>query len=262
MCSLNPQLVATQESHKIWPQQLSDTDKAYDVFVAGCALSGSSGCAIATANASAADVDATITTFLKQAHDAARKNASAPVTSADIRSALLSAMYFPATWADLANTTFPEIAAAVQGESLARRALGGVAQRIVRRHEADEAATYGGIAIACSDSIDPRGTSMKDVFKNTIAATQSANGSHLFTPVWPISWNYCSFWPERAMERYTGPFNKTLANKVLIANNCLDAATPLKGAQALAKIMGDNAALVVQEGIGVSRAVMGTWLDY
>lgn len=49
----------------------------------------------------------------------------------------------------------------------------------VRRHQSDEAETYGGIAVACSDSIDPRGTSMKDVFKNTIAATQSANGSHL-----------------------------------------------------------------------------------
>ncbi|EIW56310.1 alpha/beta-hydrolase [Trametes versicolor FP-101664 SS1] len=247
---LNPQLVATQESHKIWPQQLSDTDKAYEAFVAGCALAGPSGCAIATANASAADVDATIKTLLQQAHDATRKNASVPVTSADIRSALLSAMYFPATWADLANTTFPEIVAAVQGESLARRALGGVAQRIVRRHQSDEAETYGGIAVACSDSIDPRGTSMKDVFKNTIAATQSVNGSHLFTPVWPISWNYCPFWPVRAVERYTGPFNKKLANKVLIANNRLDAATPLKGAQALSKIMGDNAALVVQEGIG------------
>lgn len=144
---------------------------------------------------------------------------------------------------------------------------------------------------------------MKDVFNNTIAATQSVNGSHLctssvlrcnplyaqsliacgaVTPVWPISWNYCPFWPVRAVERYTGPFNKKLANKVLIANNrvsllcpspCppfgladertqLDAATPLKGAQALSNIMGDNAALVVQEGIGVSRAVMPTRLDY
>lgn len=71
---------------QVWPQQLSDTDKAYEAFVAGCALSGPSGCAIATANASAADVDATIKTLLKQAHDATRKNASVPVTSADIRS--------------------------------------------------------------------------------------------------------------------------------------------------------------------------------
>ncbi|EIW56291.1 uncharacterized protein TRAVEDRAFT_49127 [Trametes versicolor FP-101664 SS1] len=52
--------------------------------------------------------DATIKMLLKQAHDAARKNVFVPVTSADIRSALLSAMYLPVTWANLANTTFPE----------------------------------------------------------------------------------------------------------------------------------------------------------
>lgn len=112
--------------------------------------------------------------------------------------------------------------------------------------------------------------------------TQSLIARGAVTPVWPISWNYCPFWPARAVERYTGPFNKKLANKVLIANNRvslffpspsyrfgladernqLDAATPLKGAQALSKIMGDNAALVVQEGIGVSRNAMHTRLDY
>ena len=30
---------------------------------------------------------------------------------------------------------------------------------------------------------------------------------------------YCPFWPVRAVERYQGPFNKKLANKVLVISN-------------------------------------------
>lgn len=71
---------------QIWPQQLADTDKVYEAFVTGCALAGPEGCPIASPNASASDVDATIQALLQDARDAARKDASAPVTSADIRS--------------------------------------------------------------------------------------------------------------------------------------------------------------------------------
>lgn len=71
---------------QIWPQQLADTDKVYEAFVTGCALAGPEGCPIASSNASASDVDANIQALLQDARDAARKDASAPVTSADIRS--------------------------------------------------------------------------------------------------------------------------------------------------------------------------------
>lgn len=90
---------------------------------------------------------------------------------------------------------------------------------------------------------------------------------------WPATFNYCPFWPVRAVEKYQGPFNKKLANKALVASNLvrafpeisahitlpdgkieytqLDPATPLKGAQALIELLGDRATLVVQEGFGV-----------
>ncbi|KAL1943424.1 hypothetical protein VTO73DRAFT_4499 [Trametes versicolor] len=224
-------------------------------------------------NAFAADVDTTIKILLKQAHDAARKNASVPVTSADIRSELLLEMYFPATWADLANTTFPEITAAVQGEALARTTL-GVAQRIVLRHKLDEAEAYGGIAIACSDSVDLRGPQRRMCSRTRLPRPRAPAALIFSLPVWSISWNHCRVWPMRAVARYTGPLNKKPVNEILMANNRvsvpseppppgefaderdqLDAATPLEGAQALTKIIGDNAALVVQEGIGLSRCI-------
>lgn len=36
---------------------------------------------------------------------------------------------------------------------------------------------------------------------------------------WPFATYYCPFWPTRAVERYEGPFNKTLANPILIIGN-------------------------------------------
>lgn len=66
--------------------ELADADKAYEVFLTGCALAGPQGCPIASAEGqTAADIDATVQALLKQAHDAARRNASVPVTSELIR---------------------------------------------------------------------------------------------------------------------------------------------------------------------------------
>ncbi|KAL1943423.1 hypothetical protein VTO73DRAFT_4498 [Trametes versicolor] len=242
---LDPTLIATEETTTIWPQQLADTDKVYEAFVTGCALAGPEGCPIASPNASASDVDATIQALLQDARDAARKDASAPVTSADIRQGLLSAMYFPEEWAELANTTYPKILAAVQA------GLGGLTRRILQQSGGNSTRSYSGTAIACSDSVDRRGTTMEDVFKDLVTATQNADpGSHKFSAAWPATFNYCPFWPVRAVERYQGPFNKKFANKVLVVSNLLDPATPLKGAQALIELLGDSATLIVQEGFG------------
>ena len=36
---------------------------------------------------------------------------------------------------------------------------------------------------------------------------------------WPFASYWCSVWQERAVERYHGPFNKTLANRILVVGN-------------------------------------------
>lgn len=97
----------------------------------------------------------------------------------------------------------------------------------------------------------------------------------LVAAVWGTPYEYCPFWPVRAVERYQGPFNKKLSNKVLIVSNLVSAlldiiitsllipdritssipVTPLNAAQALADTLGDSATLVVQEGFGVCKTV-------
>ena len=85
----------------------------------------------------------------------------------------------------------------------------------------------------------------------------------------PVPWQRCSYWPVRAPERYQGPFNRTFANKVLIIGNAVrthshsqyghsliavqyDNATPFSEAAHLAAVLGDQAALVKQNGFGVN----------
>ena len=88
--------------------------------------------------------------------------------------------------------------------------------------------------------------------------------------MWPYLFHQCAFWPVRAVERYQGPFNKTLANKILVASNTVrascdlelrgltgwhvvqyDPATPLASAEEVVRQLGDDAVLVRQNGFGV-----------
>ena len=99
--------------------------------------------------------------------------------------------------------------------------------------------TYTTQAIMCSDAPDVTANdTMENVFKIIISTSQ--NLSHMCmsrycfslglcddaqnvlvsdASQWPATTFACSFWPERAVERYTGPFNKTLANNILVIGN-------------------------------------------
>ncbi|EIW56311.1 alpha/beta-hydrolase [Trametes versicolor FP-101664 SS1] len=250
---VNPTLLATEETATMWAfHELADADKAYEVFLTGCALAGPQGCPIASAEGqTAADIDATIQALLKQAHDAARRNASVPVTSEITRGRylLLSVIESPGQAAIFANTTWPMLVAGVQSESgsepfTSRRSMGGDQQNQTR--------SYSDEAILCGDSIDLRGTRMSEVFETVIAA--SRNTSEMFSVVWPAEFYACPFWPVRAVERYQGPFNKTLANKVMVVSNTFDPVTPPSEAEAVVALLGDNARLVQQDAFGHTSA--------
>ncbi|RHY59200.1 hypothetical protein DYB34_011429 [Aphanomyces astaci] len=58
------------------------------------------------------------------------------------------------------------------------------------------------------------------------------------------------YWKIRPVERYSGPWNVQLRQPVLILQNKIDPVTPLRGAQALARLMGCNAVLVTRDGYG------------
>ena len=109
-----------------------------------------------------------------------------------------------------------------------------------RRTQANDTRSYSSTAIFCGDSVDlnPH-TNMTDVLNAVVASAQ--NVSHLcefsspgvppwstltwildtVAALWPYLSNQCALWPERSVERYSGPFNKTLANKILVASTAV-----------------------------------------
>ena len=61
------------------------TDTIYKALITGCALSGPSGCAIASEGDGPLDIDAKVQKLLNTAYNATKLNASVPITSGDIR---------------------------------------------------------------------------------------------------------------------------------------------------------------------------------
>ncbi|PIL25655.1 hypothetical protein GSI_11405 [Ganoderma sinense ZZ0214-1] len=261
---VDPITFATKQISLSGGNIITDADKVYEGFVTGCALSGSQGCPIASNASSVEEVDKNIQSLLQAAHDAARKDPSVAVSSSDIRSLFLSQMYSPGGWSTFANSTYPQLVQAVGQEthknsSLVPRepspismkrpsALGRRDTSFVRRANQSAGVSYTSSAIWCGDSIDQPTTAMLDVFNGIIA--RSRNVSRMYGGLWPAAIYKCPFWPVRSVERYRGPFNKTLANKIIVASNLFDPATPFANAQKLVDLLGQSAILVTQNGFG------------
>jgi hypothetical protein len=72
----------------------------------------------------------------------------------------------------------------------------------------------------------------------------------------PFPFWHLGRWPVRAVERYQGPWNHTLANKVLVIGNKGDPVTPLASAKKLASLLGPKSAVLLQrDGYGVSLPI-------
>ncbi|RPD70243.1 hypothetical protein L226DRAFT_514780 [Lentinus tigrinus ALCF2SS1-7] len=254
---LDPVFYATQELATHWAShQLVSADTIYKGLITGCALAGPAGCAVASEGDGPLDIDAKFQALLKAAYDATRANASVPVTLGQIRTTLYGEMYTPSSWSNFTNVIWPELAAMVKGESPpGKRSTYTPGLKSMfpptpwAKDQASDTPSYTTSAIFCADSVDTQGTSMAEIFEAVIAATQKV--SHIFGSGWPNPVAYpCSFWPVRSVERYTGPFNKKLPNKILVASSMYDPITPLTGAQALASLLGDSAVLVRSSGFG------------
>ncbi|KAL1709294.1 Alpha/Beta hydrolase protein [Schizophyllum commune] len=108
--------------------------------------------------------------------------------------------------------------------------------------------TYEFEAIYCGDGIDSGNMTMKAGFDAITYA--ASNVSALFGPQWGAQGNLCFAWPARAVERYTGPWDEALKNRVLVIGNTADPVTPFENAQLMADLLGDSAVLIKQNGFG------------
>ncbi|KAI0744279.1 alpha/beta-hydrolase [Daedaleopsis nitida] len=235
--------IASTQSYHLWRDQVTSSEDVYSALANACAMAGPQGCKLAPfEGASGADVVKNIsdTIELAHAHPSAGQLRS-------LRATIYGSLYQPQMWAEYANTVLPEAIASINGSDAK-----STTQR--RAHSLDKRAvfsqnSYTEPAVVCADSVDADpSVTMQTLFDEVVGVTRDV--SHTFGAFWPIPWYRCSYWPVRAPERYQGPFNGTYANRILVIGNSHDNATPFVAAQHMAEVMGDQAALVRQDGFG------------
>lgn len=99
-------------------------------------------------------------------------------------------------------------------------------------------------AVLCSDSPNPRDLAAYPAAEAASSARAGDAGRF-----WTWAAEPCAFWPVKAVNRYTGPWNNRTAHPVLVVNTTYDPATPYRGAQAMAKELA-NARLLTLHGYG------------
>ncbi|KAI0762144.1 alpha/beta-hydrolase [Trametes elegans] len=258
--------VATKQSYLLWRTQVSSAEDSYNAFANACALAGPEECALVrSANATGADV----VNYISKAIEVLKSSQSSkaphrsPYTTHP--AAIYGNLYKTHQWATLANETLPALLSLIFGsdsDGSSAVVKHGPLTRVTphannrpRRPAQRDAATYSAAhsytepAVVCADSVDADpALSMKDVFDEVVAVTRDV--SHSFGAFFPVPWERCMYWPVRAVERYQGPFNTTLANRILVIGNSYDNATPFLEARRMAEVLGDQAALVRQNGFG------------
>ncbi|PVF96267.1 hypothetical protein CPB86DRAFT_737163 [Serendipita vermifera] len=110
--------------------------------------------------------------------------------------------------------------------------------------EGDPSSYYAIYAIYCGDTADSIGQTTHDIMNQVVRVVNTT--SRKFGGNTGDQRYFCHRWETRAVERYQGPWNKELANVVLVIGNEADPVTPYRSAKkvASAEFLGNNSRLV------------------
>lgn len=248
---MNPLLYANKPTTQYFADDVEATDEAFAGFATGCAMAGKGSCKLVQSNN---DTGADITQLVRDLFDIAHEllvagaDMSQTLTSARARQHLYRAMYTPSQWSQLDDFMYDY---AQSLEALAANITDTSGKRELAHAKRDSSApTYEHQAIYCGDGVDAGNMTMRDGFDAIVYA--SKNVSPMFGPQWGMQGNVCFAWPARAVERYTGPWNKKLKNPILVIGNTADPVTPFANAKLMADLLGDSAVLLKQDGFGHS----------
>ncbi|CEL59949.1 Putative hydrolase Mb2247c OS=Mycobacterium bovis (strain ATCC BAA-935 / AF2122/97) GN=Mb2247c PE=3 SV=1 [Rhizoctonia solani AG-1 IB] len=261
---VDPVYWANRPAHLLWDVSVASSEDTFDGFCNACALAGPSECAIAKQNSTAASIRQWTQELLDKAYHHKRQfGSAAQVTSARIRNRLFGAMYSPSSWPSIAEVlaSYSDLLSNTTISTKARR----TEERIIfpgRNTNStendttvdDPAFDYSFQGITCADAIDTVNVTTKDVFDMILSTAR--NVSPTFGPLWGDAGFFCHHWPVRAVERYTGPWNKTLSSTIIVIGNEADPITPLISAKKLADALGDSAVLIEQDDYGHSSLAM------
>ncbi|KAG8790144.1 hypothetical protein FRC12_012673 [Ceratobasidium sp. 428] len=270
---VDPVFWANRPPHEFWARSTESADEAADGFVKACAMAGPNNCAIASQNSTAESLKEGLRDLIDLAYDYKKAvGPSAKYGSSSIRDMLFQGMYTPTLWPELAKnlsdiaqfltTNFsssgnPRNSSTKRSTHvplLRRESLSPLTRRQNPTNDSDPAPDYAFQAVTCADAVDPGNVTTRMVFDELVRVTRDV--SPMFGPMWGVSSFYCHRWPVRAVERYTGPWNKQLSNPILVIGNEADPVTPFVSAKSVADALGDSAVLIEQDDYGHASIAM------
>ncbi|KAG8793836.1 hypothetical protein FRC12_001466 [Ceratobasidium sp. 428] len=255
---VDPIYYANMPAHETWAIDAESSDLVMSGFLKECIEAGPDKCAFTSSGSTRWDLETKVDDLIIRAYDyKVKMGKKAGFGSAHIRDALFRGMYTPKSWRVLAqrleacwkwlnggNATPPEggCKALISGQDEKPRAA-----------RLNEPPAYGLQAVTCADAIDAGGVTTQTVFEMMGNMTKI---NPLFGPRWGAAGFYCHKWPVRAVERYTGPWDNTLKNKIVVIGNEFDPITPFRSAESVAAALGDSALLIEQKNYGHTSLAM------
>ncbi|KAL1674267.1 TAP-like protein-domain-containing protein [Schizophyllum commune] len=258
-----PSIHVSKSRPNYYPNNMLNTDETFAGFADACAQAGKDGCPLVqTDNSTGGDVVQYVRELFDHAHSllASGADMSQTLTSAEAREWLWSTLYLPPQWSSVAVTL------SVWAQSLDAVASGtsvptDIAAKLVPlKYNITAPPAFGTESIYCGDAVDAvdaenqttrdvKSQTMRDSFEGIVNTSRDV--SPIFGPRWHvIPAKLCYAWPARAVERFTGPWDSTPKNRVLVIGNKVDPITPYSNSQRMAEILGDKAVLVTQNGFG------------
>ncbi|EJD40845.1 hypothetical protein AURDEDRAFT_186814 [Auricularia subglabra TFB-10046 SS5] len=250
---INPDQWANQPGYKLLDTWMHKTEAAFDYILASCGTAGPEMCALAHRKGETArEIGHKIDGFLAElyARPVAVPHTPRPsiITSGMARALLYQTTNSP--------KFFPRVAAAVASAingnftDLASMTIAPIVFPSVRV-PGDHAASI----VSCLDA-PPYDPDRSDTWPTVEALTDDAiERLRTLSPRFGLSpmlferhgaCQYLSKVAQQLPERFTGPFNHTLRNLILIVNGDLDPLTPLINAQYVNKQLGKSSRLVIQ----------------
>jgi pimeloyl-ACP methyl ester carboxylesterase len=219
-------------------QSFTDTDRTWEQFLALCEAAGPDGCALAGHGTTAAGRAEGVLARLRQAPIPA-PSASPPgeLTYGEALTLLkFAALPNPAIWPE--SAALLEAAAEGDASPLEDIARGYANEQFHRNLEP-------GVAILCADSPARQPARAWPAVVHRLERRSRIGAA-------PQGWAVgapCASWPVRAADRYTGPWNATTPNPVLLVGTRFDPNTPLVNARLAERRLG-NAVLLTHDGYG------------
>jgi pimeloyl-ACP methyl ester carboxylesterase len=220
-----------------------DSDHLLQEFESVCQRAGPARCALAGHGSVAARVGNFLARVRRAPIPAPSARPSGVLTYGDVMAALFSGLGHTETWPQLAQ----ELEQAAQGDGSSLATDARQAYRAFRASLNGD----GFSALWCADSPAHQSSQAWPSVIGRLAAVSRTRGPFLG---W-YAWAPCASWPTHSAVRYTGPWNASTKNPILVMGIRNDPNTPFANARRVARRLG-NAILLTQQGYG-----HGTYTD-